>query len=213
MTYQDRLAQLDSSLAAMIDAGDIAGLQDRLVKACVFAACTAHTSVEQAEREYAEWIDTGEFPTDGTNLSYQKASAVMTARRLAALHDDVADFRVDGWTMARRLQENVYGLGTAKASFAAAIMGYPEPYCLDTHGLQLIASRTGADLSVLLQRVRTHSRRPREYDRAWEQYRRWGDTAFGTRDHQWEYFALKVPAFREGGHETYFRTVLQEVAS
>jgi hypothetical protein len=188
----------------MIAEGDVRGLRNRALKAAVFAACTAHTGVGQAEREYTEWAETGSFPVDGTNNAEQKASAAITADAyIETLELD--DFRVDGWTFARGLAANVYGLGAAKASFAAALMGYPEPYCLDTHCLALIAGRIGERVELMRGRIGHAGTRAAT---AWRWYRHYGDTTFGTRDHQWEYFALAVPAFAEGGHEAYFTTVL-----
>lgn len=211
--HEPYLARLDESWRAMLDAGDLYSARARILKAAVFAACTAHTAVEQAEYEYTTWIETGSFPVDGTNLAEQKASAALTAETLAdSLTLDVLR-QLDGWALADLLHRNVYGLGTTKAAFAAALVGYPEPYCLDTHGLQLIADRLAilgepVKLDTLRGRIKSDRNNPAAVARAWGWYRRLGDIAFGTRDHQWEFFAYKVPAFREGAHRAYFDTVL-----
>jgi hypothetical protein len=107
----------------------------------------------------------------------------------------------DGWAMAASIASHVYGLGPAKASFAAALLGYTEPYCLDTHGLQRVISLGLAPDKTLAQ-VRSQTYR------SWVKYRHYGDAAFGSRDAQWAFFAERVEAFRLGGHEPYFATVL-----
>jgi len=198
--WQVWLADVRAKWQQACDAGDTFTLRTILLKAAVFAACTAHTTVAQAEAEYTEWVNTGEFPVDGTNLAGQKASAVMTAEDLI-LRFTIDDFREfhDGWQLAAILQQNVYGLGTAKASFAAALAGFPEPYCLDTHGLQHAKERLGLDLT--LDQIRGRARR-------WSFYREIGDKVFGNRDAQWSFFAQRVPEFAEGGHRAYFVTVL-----
>jgi hypothetical protein len=198
--WQDMLARVRARWTTAIEQGDTFTLRTMLLKAAVFAACTAHTTVEQAEREYTEWCDTGEFPVDGTNLAGQKASAVMTADDLT-LRFTLEDFREihDGWQLAAILQQNVYGLGNTKASFAAALVGFPEPYCLDTHGLQKVQRELRPDLT--LDQLRGRCRR-------WKFYREVGDAVFGSRDAQWSYFAQVVPEFAEGGHRAFFQTVL-----
>jgi len=208
------LDQLDSSWRDMLAAGDMFAIRCRILKAATFAACTAHTTVERAEYEYVTWAEAGEFPSDGTNLSEQKASAAMTAEAWTETLDieTVRGWR-DGWALAAELAAHVYGLGTAKAAFAAALVGYPEPYCLDTHCLQLVAERltclgTPSSAEQLRRVTRMRYDSPTSATRSWQRYREVGDTTFGSRAHQWEFFAMKVEAFRDGAHEAYFRTVL-----
>jgi hypothetical protein len=197
--WRHSLASLDQSWADILAAGDVRTARTRILKAAVFAACTAHTQVEQAEYEYQTWIDTGDLPTDGTNLAEQKASAILTADAWVETLDIDTLRAFDGWTLAEALAANVYGLATTKASFAAALVGYPEPYCLDTHALQH-ARDTGATDWTLSQ-LRSRIRR-------WAFYRSLGDQVFGSRDAQWALFAERVPAFAEEGHAVYFDSVL-----
>lgn len=201
--YRPYLTDLDKVAERWQDAldrGDLFTLQCILLKAAVFAACTAHTTVAQAEAEYTAWVNTGEFPIDGTNLAGQKASAAMTADDLT-LGMTLDDFRAirDGWQLAELLKDRVYGLGTAKASFAAALAGFPEPYCLDTHGLAEVQRTLRPDLT--LDQLRGRIRR-------WTFYREVGDPTLHDRYGQWTYFETVVPEFREGGHRPFFATVV-----
>lgn len=201
--YRPYLTDLDKvreAWQAALDTGDRFALATILLKAAVFAACTAHTTVAQAEYEYTEWARTGEFPADGTNLSGQKASAAMTATDLTD-GMTIDDFRAitDGWQLAELLKDKVYGLGTAKASFAAALCGFPEPYCLDTHGLQEVQRLHRPDLT--LDQLRGRSRR-------WAFYREVGDMTFADRNAQWTFFEGMVPEFAEGGHRPFFATIV-----
>lgn len=202
MPYEAWAVELDrvaETWRVALEEGDRMTLASILLKAAVFAACTAHTTVDQAEREYTEWVETGHLPVDGTNLQEQKASAAITAEEWAFNVLTLDDYRsFDGWSLAEGLKANVYGLGTAKASFAAALAGFPEPYCLDTHALQKVQRVLRPDLT--LDQLRGRARR-------WAFYREVGDAVFGDRWHQWHYFEEVVPEFAAGGHAAYFVTV------
>lgn len=205
--YAEPLARLDSTWRAMLDARDLDGLRARCFAAVVFALCSVHTPVDEGEREFTAYMNDGILP-DGTMLAEQKSSGILAAIRWID-STTVDTFNVDGWTLADTILRNVYGLGTAKSAFASALCGNPEPYCIDTHGAQLIASRTGASSIRIVNSIRADkSAGSIAIDAAWRRYRRWGDTTFGARNHQWEFFAMKVPEFRIGGHAAYFAEAL-----
>lgn len=200
--WRRRLDALDASWLTMVAEGDMPAIRQRVTRAVAFAACTVHTPVEEAEWQYTEWLTRGSLP-EGSGLAEMKSSAIITSREwIAELTLDVVQSWTDGWKAAEYIASHTYGLAMTKASFAAALIGYPEPYCLDTHGLQLVASRmASAGIVVPLERLRSRTRR-------WGSYRATGEWAFGSRDHQWEYFACTVTAFARDGHEAYFSTVL-----
>lgn len=202
-THETALATLDAEWSTLRRTRDLPWLRDRALKAITFAICSVHTPVAQSEWEFAEYIANGVL-SDGTMLGDQKASALKSAERWIET-TTVETFDVDGWTLAETILANVYGLGTAKSAFAAALCGNPEPYCIDTHGAALIAARTGAEQSRIVGSIKADKGRgERAIAAAWRRYRAWGDTTFGARNHQWEFFALKVPEFRDGGHAAYF---------
>ena len=203
MTWRARLDELDASWLDALVAGDMPAIRRRVTLACAFAACTVHTPVDEAEYQFTEYVTHGALP-DGSGLAELKSSAILTSREWAeSLTLDEVRGWADGWAAAEAIASHVYGLAMTKASFAAALIGYPEPYCLDTHGLQLVASRmqaSGADV-IPLDRLRSRTR-------TWRGYHRLGEWAFGSRMHQWEYFAGTVPSFASGGHEAYFKVAL-----
>ena len=205
--YTEPLERLDSTWRDMRAAGDLDGLRQRCFAAVVFALCSVHTPVAESEREFTDYMRTGALP-EGTMLAEQKSSGIIAAIRWIDT-TSVETFDADGWALADTILRNVYGLGTAKSAFASALCGNPEPYCIDTHGADLIAARTGAAYGRIINSIYADkSAGTAAVSAAWRRYRRWGDTTFGARNHQWEYFAMKVPEFRTGGHAAYFDEAL-----
>lgn len=205
--YESSLATLDSTWAEMRAARDADRMRYRLFCACTFAIMSVHTPASHAEWQFEQYMSTGVFP-DGSMLDVSKSSSILV---LTEWCDTVTfeDMDVDGWALADTIMRHVRGLGTVKASFASALCGNPEPYCLDTHGIQLVASRTGEKYSRILRSIRADKcLGSRAIDAAWKRYRAWGETTFGSRNHQWEFFALAVPEFRDAGHAIYFAEAL-----
>ena len=199
--WRDDLAALDESWAAMRAAHDAGRLRYRAFIACVFAITSVHTPVSRAEWEFESYMSEGSLPDDGTMLGNTKCAAILSLIEWIA--DTTADtFDVDGWTLAETIMRHVNGLGPAKSAFASALCGNPEPYCLDTHSVHLIADRTGEDYHRIIGSIQGHG--TRRMASILRRYHRWGDTTYGSRDHQWEYFALANAAFGEGGHAIYF---------
>ena len=137
--YEPHLTELDRTWAHWIATGNVDALRRRAYAAIAFALCSVHTPVAEGEREFAAFMDTGELP-EGTMLADQKGRGLIEAQAWIAT-TTLETFAVDGWTLADTILRNVYGLGTAKSAFASALCGNPEPYCIDTHGAQLIADR------------------------------------------------------------------------
>ena len=191
--YHDYLAAVDRSRRDAIAARDVDTLRRITLHAVAFAAMTIQCPTDRAESAFADWAADG---TVGAYLRTNRTRAITTAATwLNTL--DVDAFAVDGWAFAEAIAANVVGLGVAKASFAAALAGHPEPYCLDVWGLRR---------SVALGLITDISERDRLFrgPKRWANYRRIGGATFADRAAQWDYFAATAPTFGETGHRVYF---------
>ena len=196
MKHRSYLRRLAIRRAEAIRQSDIVALRDIFVKACVFAGFTIQCRTVMAERDYDTWIRTGIV---GNYLSGNRKRIIQSATEYAATLDlgTFRRWRRDGWRMAQDIETNVSGLGIAKASFAAALAGASQVYCLDRWGLRYATGDEDIkawDLAL--------GRKDR-----WQTYRAIGDMAFGDRQGQWNFFAIADATFANTGHEVYFRSV------
>lgn len=188
-------------------------IRHRLAHAVAFAGCSVHTPVAEQERYYAMIAPriTRDVRSRRPYTLAPHAGPRLPMAHSAVEHgvawaqtvdlEQVAEAVAAG-TLADLIRAQVYGLGTAKAPYAAALFGDPEAACIDTHGL----------VDVLGYSFREAERRRNRwrYDRSGDLYREDVRRAFGRSDvamSQWVTFAEIVPAFARTGHDVYFRAI------
>jgi hypothetical protein len=102
-------------------------------------------------------------------------------------------WHVPSWEMAAFIKANTRGLGYAKASFAAACMGYDTP-CLDIHALVDGFGYSQAKAESV-----------RSGWRQWADYIRDAFLLFdASAAVQWRMFAEWEPVYNDSGHQIYF---------
>lgn len=211
--WRPRLRALQSTWVGLLESADpraSKAIRHRLAHALAFAACSIHTSVAEHERGYAAirarvtraiaedspYRPHGAYP----RLPVASAGVEHGVEWARTVDLDLVRAARPVWALADLIRTSVYGLGAAKAPFAAACAGDPESACIDTHGLVDIIGLTFEDAR---KRAGQYRRRP-------DVYRRDCREAFGDRDitySQWAMFAQLVPEFARTGHDVYFRAV------
>jgi hypothetical protein len=177
----------------MIANNDVAGLRLLFRFGCAFALHSVNERVALHEEHFVQWTADGE--THHKRFFGVTHDGLEGVDRLCATMT-VADWQVSDWAFAAWIEKNVKGLRYAKASFAAACMGFNCP-CVD-----ILALRIGLGLSK--EDAEAH----RDAWRSWADYFRDCFILFDMqRDAQWRMYADWQADYAASGHSVYFDAV------
>lgn len=177
-------------LVRMAIAGDVravGALRLLTLHSGVFATLSVHNTVLNQERQYARWL----LGHPMIGLPYHVNAARSVGAWIAADFDVALYMDISGETLVSSLV-SIHGLGSAKATFAAALMGYDACPCIDVHMSRLFGlPRAYANLAKYRAAVAASPLRHTLQ--------------------QWEAFMI-VPLFARDQHDCYFRAVLPMLA-
>jgi hypothetical protein len=174
------------SLVQAAIAGNIAAydhVRMMVLMACTFGILSVHNTVINQEANFRRWF----YGQAVIGLPIHRDAAANAARWIhASLTLDV--FRDgSGQAMADALM-GVRGLGPAKATFSAALLGFTHCPCIDTH----MAKAYGL---------------PAQYGSMKKYREAVASSPLVTTVDQWQAF-MSVPAFASGQHDCYFDAIL-----
>lgn len=198
MQALDNLQVLSAVRIAMIEEDDTAGLRTLFRFGCGFALHSVNEKVAPHEEHFGEWTVDGE--------THHKRFFSMTHDGLQDVDAllpklTTADFRRSDWDMAAFIKDNITGLAFAKASFAAACMGYDCP-CID-----ILALRKGMGLS------KADAEKLRGDWATWNEYITDAFLLFdGSAANQWRAYADWQATYAGSGHAIYFNSLAAALA-
>lgn len=161
----------------------VAALRLMVLRAGVFACLSVHNTVVNQERQYIRWL----YGLPITGLPNHVAAARSVGAFIAAdwslaLMNDGTGATFVNAAMAIR------GLGPAKATFMGALLGFSECPCIDVHMARMYGI-------------------PRQYATLKAYRAAVAQTPLAHTLDQWDAYQI-VPAFANGQHDVYFKSVL-----
>jgi hypothetical protein len=163
---------------------DLARLQDMAVNAVTFAYFSIHNRVEQQERLYAEYVAGTWKPRGLPAHKMPSFAADLVCEKL----NDISLFAGDDSERIVRVLASFPYLAAAKATFTAALLGFPDAPCIDVHMARKIGIKNAPSDVTRYRAIAASSE-------------------INTTLAQWQAYEC-VPAYAHTQHDVYFASVL-----
>lgn len=195
----ERVSLVERAKTGDTDAMD--ALRTMALHAGVFACLSVHNTVHNQELMYRRWLEGQPI----TGLTYHVEGAEQVGKWIAAHLTLEMLAEGSGVPLVNSVYTNIKGLGSAKATYMGALLGFPDCICLD-RWMWRIAEERGITRTKFVPRTLPSYRKVVER-------LGWNHTL-----DQWAAFMAvpsgggKTVSFAETNHDCFFRAVLGDKA-